>query len=340
MKRILTALCALAVVLAGSTTALAAEARSAPCYYPISVEEYTVGENEEPRISKVYQLSLADDPAKIPTEDFERDGREYYLLDMTRKNEVGVDTQALTKTVTQASDTNNMEKILQKLEAEMEVTTEDGYTGKLRLDHTSVQVAVDGYKTSKKNVSTTRSYPNLSEADVSLIPKSVDENGKTMSLADVKWSESPQTDGEGNPVVRYTATASYTGTTSRKYATGYTVTANYVGEVAKTDCSVVTYTAIFGCRKTDEPVEPEPSATPDSPPSNSAEPSGSTEPSSSPEPSGSTEPSGTVEPSTKAEAPAESLDLTPLIQPLIVAGVVLVLMVGGMLIFKKIKSRR
>ena len=29
-------------------------------------------------------------------------------------------------------------------------------------------------------------------------------------------------------------------------ATGYTVTASYTGQVAKTDCEVVTYTAIFG----------------------------------------------------------------------------------------------
>ncbi len=44
----------------------------------------------------------------------------------------------------------------------------------------------------------------------------------------------------------YTATATYTGTSSTRSATGYTVTASYTGQVAKTDCEVVTYTAIFG----------------------------------------------------------------------------------------------
>ena len=62
-------------------------------YYPISVDEYMEGDS--PRIKKVYQLSLADDPSQIPTEDFERDGRLYYLLDMTRKDEVGVDIQKM-----------------------------------------------------------------------------------------------------------------------------------------------------------------------------------------------------------------------------------------------------
>ena len=134
------------------------------CYYPISVEEYTYGPLDELRVDKVYQLSLDDDPSGIPTEDFVRGGRLYYLLDMTKKDEVGVDTQTYTQTVTLPSDTNNMEAILQKLDAEMEVTTEDGYTGTLHLNHTTVQVTTDGYSTKTSTVSATRSYPNLSDA--------------------------------------------------------------------------------------------------------------------------------------------------------------------------------
>ena len=124
---------------------LAAEADTSESarYYPISVEEYTYEEQNEPRINKVYQLSLSDNPSGIPTKDFVRNGRLYYLLDMTRKDEVGVDTKPHTETVTRPSDTSNMEEILQGLEAELEVTTEEGYTGVLRLDHTSVQVTTD-----------------------------------------------------------------------------------------------------------------------------------------------------------------------------------------------------
>ena len=86
MKRILTILCALAIVMAGSATALAADAETgqSASYYPISVEEYTYGDFDELRINKTYQLSLSDDPSLIPTEDFTRNGRHYYLLDMTR----------------------------------------------------------------------------------------------------------------------------------------------------------------------------------------------------------------------------------------------------------------
>lgn len=162
MKRILTTLCALAFVMAGSIPALAAEADAdtgqSASYYPISVEEYTYGSLDEPRVEKVYQLSLSDDPSGIPTEDFVRNGRLYYLLDMTRKNEVGVDTKPHIETISQASDTNDMETILQQLNAELEVTTEDGYTGILHLDHTTVKVTADGYATKTQALSASRSY--------------------------------------------------------------------------------------------------------------------------------------------------------------------------------------
>ena len=110
MKRILMTLCALAMLMVGALPAYAAgDAGKDSAYYPISVEEYTAGDFDELRIQKVYQLSLDDDPSLIP------------------------------------SDTNNMEKILQTLDAEIEATTEDGYALKTG------------------TVSATRTYPNLSE---------------------------------------------------------------------------------------------------------------------------------------------------------------------------------
>ena len=321
MKRIFTILCALAIVMAGSATALAAEpeAGQSASYYPVSVEEYTYGDFDELRINKTYQLSLADDPSLIPTEDFIRNGRRYYLLDMTRKDEVGVDIQTHTETVTKPSDTNSLEAILQRLDAEMEVTTEDGYVGILRLDHTSVQVTTDGYATKTSTLSASRSYPNLSEADTSLIPKSIEDKGKALTLGDVKWSESMDVDGEGNPVTRYTATASYTGTTSSRYATGYTVSASYTGEVSKANCAVVTYTAIFGSEKA-----PEESKAPDGDEQHDSDP-------------GQTEDPNTAEDSDAVKEPA---NLSGLTRPVMIGVVVLALGTGGVFAFKKFKERR
>ncbi len=320
MKRILTTLCALVLVMAGSATALAAEAASDSSYYPISVEEYTYGDFDELRINKTYQLSLGDDPSLIPTEDFTRNGRRYYLLDMTRKDEVGVDVQTHTETVTKPSDTNNLETILQRLDAEMEVTTEDGYAGILRLDHTSVQVTTDGYATRTNTLSASRSYPNLSEADVSLIPKSIEDKGKTLALGDVKWSESTDVDGEGNPVTRYTATASYTGTSTSRYATGYTVSANYTGEVSKANCAVVTYTAIFGSEKA-----PEESKAPGNDDKNGADHEDNAD---------------VQDTQTPSDTEKEPVDLSGLKRPVLIGVVVLGLCAGGWFAFKKYKERR
>lgn len=239
-KRIAMLLCVLAALL----SVTAAPALAAETYYPMSVEEYTCGPTDEPRINKVYQLSLSDDPSGIPIEDFDRDGRHYYLLDLIKQDDVGVDTQFYSETITMDSDTGELSAVLKKLDGEMEVTTEEGYTGTLVLDHTSVKVAVKGYQTNTRNLSAERTYPSLSDADLDLIPKTITDNGRTLTLTDVQWASNG---------TYYAATAQYTGTASSRYATGYTVTANYSGKVAKASCKVITYTAIFGSRPLETP---------------------------------------------------------------------------------------
>ena len=204
-KRIVMLLCT--AVLALGLTLAPAMASGGP-FYPIKVDEYTYGPLDELRISKVYQLSLSDAPSGIPTEDFERGGRRYYLLDMIKEDEIGVDTQDYADTITMDSDTNDLSKILKQLEPHREVTTEDGHTGLLALDYTSVKVEAKGYKTNTRSLSATRTYPNLSDADLELIPKTITDGGKTLTLGAVEWS--------GGENGFYTATASYTGTSSTR----------------------------------------------------------------------------------------------------------------------------
>ena len=253
--RIMTLLCTTVLTLG---LAMAPAMASGGPFYPIKVEEYTYGPLDELRINKVYQLSLSDDPSGIPTEDFERNGRRYYLLDMIKEDEIGVDTQEHTETITMDSDTNDLSTILKQLDPHLEMTTEDGHTGLLALDYTSVTVEVKGYQTNTRSLSATRTYPNLSDADLDLIPKTITDGGKTLTLGAVEWS--------GGENGFYTATARYTGTSSTRTATGYTVTANYTGQVAKTGCEVVTYTAIFGSVElTETEKNPETSGQPETP---------------------------------------------------------------------------
>ena len=212
--------------------------------YPAEVKQSE--ENGVTRIEKIYYLSAQDDPSNIPTEDFEREGKTYKLLDVLKQAQIESDTQDYVEVLTLDSDTQDMEKILAMLEPELEVQTEDGYQGVLSLDHTTITVEAAGYKTSSRTVSATRTYPNLSGADVSLIPKSITDSGRTLTLADVQWQEAATTQADGyDMALRYTATATYTGTATSKYATGYVVTANYAGEVTRVSADVITYTAVF-----------------------------------------------------------------------------------------------
>ena len=229
MKR--TAALCLAALLACS---LAIPAMAADILYPVEVTEYMEGDSS--RLKKIYVLTPADDPSLIPTEDFDREGQTYTLLDITRQDQVETDTRDYTETVTLESKTKDMDAILPQLTATLEVDTEEGYTGILTLDTASIQVEAAGYSTSTRAVTAARTYPNLSDADVSLIPKSIEDGGRTLELANIQWQEA----GEF-----YTATATYTGTASSKYATGYTVTAEYSGEVSKTTNDTVTYAAVF-----------------------------------------------------------------------------------------------
>ena len=230
MKRASTLL--LAALMAG-LLALPAYAAS---FYPVSVEEYTYGPLDELRIDKVYQLSRNDDPKDIPTGEFDRGGYHYVLLDVVKTDQAETDAKDYTEIVTLETDTKDMAVIIQQLELSMEVTTEDGYTGTLMPDYPGITVEAKGYKTSSRTVTATRSYPNLSDADTSLIPRSIQDSGRTLTLADVQWQEAGGF---------YNATATYSGTTSSKYATGYIATVEYKGEVTRTSCDTVLYTATF-----------------------------------------------------------------------------------------------
>lgn len=243
MKRIIS-LC-FAALLSGLTACpvLAADAPLlTQTLYPVEVKEYAEG--DAMRLERIYLLAPADDPSDIPVDDFDREGWHYALLDVTRQEDLRSEAKDYAETYTLNTDTKDMEKIMPQLAAERTVTTEDGYTGTLVLDTSSIKVEAAGYKISTRTVTAARTYPNLSDADVSFVPKSITDNGRTMELADVQWQES---DGF------YHASATYTGKVSGKYAAGYIVTADYSGEVVRTTMDDTIYTAIFS----GTPIQPE-----------------------------------------------------------------------------------
>ena len=297
-KQMIAILCAALL----SVSAYSFPARAEYSYSPVTVEEYT--ENNIPRIRKVYQLALGDDPSLIPSDDFEQDGYRYSLLDITQKNEVNVQTKEHRETISKDSDTGDLSANLKRLDGQKAVKTEDGFSGTLELDHTSVDVKVKGYKTSTKAVSASRTYSDLSDADMALIPKSITENGRTLTLNDVQWKTIDDWDGAPH----FSAYVSYTGTATSRYATGYTVTAAYTGSLSKTSCDVITYTAIFGGTTLPEP-QPEPMPLPEpeapAPEPETAQESESAEPEVT-EPENDPEENAELSPDSEAEAGEET----------------------------------
>ena len=152
--------------------------------------------------------------------------------------------------------------MLALLPAQREFTTEDGLTGTLSLKLDTVQVDVAGYGSSTRQVSATRSYPNLAGQDTSYIPKEITDNGRTLELASIDWRTDNTANEDGYAVGdRFTAIATYTGSATSSYVKGYVVTAEYSGTVSRIALNKVRYVAIFeGVPLV--PVEPDPTPEP------------------------------------------------------------------------------
>ena len=210
MKRMIT-ICAAALCLtmALAPAAMAADpASSQPeVCYPSAITRSEDGTE----LRKLYDLGPEDDPAGIPRSDFEQDGFHYTLTDLLQQELPEYEERAHTETVTLESEKKDMESVLALLPQEREFITEDGFTGTLSLQLDTVQVEVAGYGSSTREVSATRSYPNLLSQDTQYIPKTVEEDGRTLTLQSIDWQTDNTATADGYAMGdRFTAIATYT----------------------------------------------------------------------------------------------------------------------------------
>jgi len=244
MKK-LTAVCALALALtmALAPAAYAAEwADPAQVCYPSSVTQSEDGTE----IRKFYDLSPEDDPTGIPRSDFEQDGYHYTLVDLLKQELPEHESRQHTETVTLDSKNKDMASVLALLPQEKAFITDDGLAGTLTLRLDTVQVEVAGYGSSTKQVSATRTYPNLAGQDTQYIPKTIQDGGRTLTLQDIDWQTDNTASLDGHAMGdRFTAVATYSGSATSSYVKGYTVTANYVGTVSRIALNKTRYVAIF-----------------------------------------------------------------------------------------------
>lgn len=218
---------------------------------------------EQLEVRKIYELSPGIDPGRLPRDGFERGGYAYECADILRDVVIGEETKAVTMTETAESAKNDMNTVLALLPQFKEYTDEDGFAGMLLLNTATIKSEVSGYGSSSTPYTVSRSYPNLSDADTQYIPKTIDDNGKTLQLQDVQW----QTDNTMNVDDyeigdRYTAIVTYGGTKTSSYVKGYNITADYTGEVTRKGVTVIRYTVIFtGTEIPAPPPEPSPEIT-------------------------------------------------------------------------------
>lgn len=253
MKK-LSALCAFALILTLVPAAYAADRAPSPACYPTSVTRSEDGAE----IRKVYDLSPEEDPAGIARSDFQQEGFRYTLVDLLRQEAPEHEERYHTETVSLPSKNKDMESVLALLPTQREFVTEDGLAGILTLQLDTVQVEVAGYGSSTREVSATRSYPNLASQDTANIPKSIQDGGRTLTLQEINWQTDNTANVDGYAVGdRYTAVATYTGSATSSYVKGYTVTADYSGSVSRIALNKTRYVAVFEGTPL-KPVEPAP----------------------------------------------------------------------------------
>lgn len=212
--------------------------------YPSKIE--TVQNGGKTEIHRVYELGADETPSSIPQDSFEQDGKTYVLKDILKNEIPSHETREIIEPVTVDSETNKMEDILPLIPVEKEVLTDDGFSGTLQLDVSTIKIESKGTGTSSYTMKATRTYPNLAGADLQFIPKTTEENGHTLRFASVDWQSDNTANVDNYEITdRYTAVVTYEGTGTRSYSKGYTVMAEYKGVVSKTDTDAVRYTAIF-----------------------------------------------------------------------------------------------
>jgi hypothetical protein len=189
-------------------------------------------ENGMPIVKKEYEISSLIDPQTLALP-FEEDGFRFTVRDIQHRELPGETlARPARKSISVESDTDDEMEIFSRFPTTI-IHEEDGYSGQLHLDLSTLTTEAGSYETYTTPYTRTREIPGLSRNDPSLVEKTW--NG--MRLSGVTFKQGA--DG------RYTATAAYQGMTTERRATGYVITATYYGEVAKTMPGNILNTVIY-----------------------------------------------------------------------------------------------
>lgn len=194
---------------------------------------------------KVFTLLPDQDPADLIEQDYEFDGYIYSYSSIVKEEQTFREERQHKETTTITTESKNLEDILANLAPTIEY--DDGTSaGTLYLDHNSIKTEAAGYANSSYTVTATKNYTGLDRNDSSYIDKTVNKDGRTLSLSNVTWTvESTTLVGEELVPATYAAVATYSGTAYTSRATGYITTADYSGTVTASGIASIKYTVTY-----------------------------------------------------------------------------------------------
>ena len=196
----------------------------APSQSPVLRDVAYMTQGGRQLIIKLYDIDSDYDVSRLAEPDFEEGGLLY-----THKNSIKVSDNRTMETKQASQTVGSLQPMLEY--------SENGFTGQLMLQPESITTTEAGKESYGYTVSDTREYPNLDRNDTAYIPKAVEKNGVSLTLAGIDW----QAMGNGT----FTATASYSGRATGSKVTGYTSKAIYSGEVSKETLDSCTYKVIY-----------------------------------------------------------------------------------------------
>lgn len=111
-------------------------------------------------------------PSELVEPPFDLEGFTYRHLETVKQEQTYEDTKIQTEVITLETDTDDLSSILEQLAPTVEYS-EDGYSGKLTLDHTTIQTQAASYTTKYYTISDTKQFPGLDRNDPSYVPVSL-----------------------------------------------------------------------------------------------------------------------------------------------------------------------
>lgn len=199
--------------------------------------------DEKPIITKIYETSPEVNPDTLIESNI-KDKIYEYVFDNIKKEELPyIDTKEETQTITIQSNTDDLNKNIKNFDSTIDYN-QNGYTGKLYLDTKSIVTKATNYITKTNKINETKTYTNMAYNDPSLIPATIQKDGKLLTLSNIQWKEESLIQETSVPS-SFTAIVTYTGQTNQKIPQRYTATAKYNGKITKKEISKIRYTITY-----------------------------------------------------------------------------------------------